>query len=88
MRKIILLLSCLLILICSVIGQSNKGIHLQGIARNDKGIIIPNKQIDLIAFPEKIKCVIFFINYLLNYSFIFILSKALLIPIFIAKLVI
>jgi len=47
MRKIILLLSCLLILICSVIGQSNKGIHLQGIARNDKGIIIPNKQIAL-----------------------------------------
>lgn len=28
-------------------GQSNKGIHLQGIARNDKGIIIPNKQIAL-----------------------------------------
>jgi hypothetical protein len=47
MRKIILLLSCLLILVCSVIGQSNKGIHLQGIARNDKGIIIPNKQIAL-----------------------------------------
>lgn len=28
-------------------GQSNKGIHLQGIARNEKGIIIPNKQIAL-----------------------------------------
>jgi hypothetical protein len=47
MKKITLLLSCLLILICSAIGQSNKGIHLQGIARNEKGIIIPNKQIAL-----------------------------------------
>ena len=47
MRKIILLLSCFFLLVCSVMGQSNKGIHLQGIARNDKGIIIPNKQIAL-----------------------------------------
>lgn len=47
MKKIILLFSCLLILIYSAIGQSNKGIHLQGIARNEKGIIIPNKQIAL-----------------------------------------
>ncbi len=47
MKKITLLLGYVFILIGPVIGQSNKGIHLQGIARNDKGIIIPNKQIAL-----------------------------------------
>ena len=47
MKKITLLFTCLLILIYTVNGQSNKGIHLQGIARNEKGIIIPNKQIAL-----------------------------------------
>ena len=47
MKIITLLFTCLLILIYTVNGQSNKGIHLQGIARNEKGMIIPNKQIAL-----------------------------------------
>lgn len=47
MKKIILLICCFLILISTIFGQSNKGIHLQGIARNDKGVIVANKQIAL-----------------------------------------
>jgi hypothetical protein len=31
----------------SVIAQNNKGIHFQAIARNENGIIIPNKQINI-----------------------------------------
>jgi hypothetical protein len=47
MKKIILFISSFFILIGTIIGQSNRGIHLQGIARNDNGIIVANKQIAL-----------------------------------------
>ena len=47
MKKIIILLSFQILLLNCINAQSNKGIHLQGIARNEKGIIISNKQITL-----------------------------------------
>jgi len=47
MKKISLILGCLLLVISTIVGQSNKDIHLQGIARNEKGIIVANKQIAL-----------------------------------------
>jgi hypothetical protein len=47
MKKIILFISSFFILIGTIVGQSNRGIHLQGIARNDNGIIVANKQIAL-----------------------------------------
>ena len=47
MKFIISLIIFQLLLINIVQAQSNKGIHFQAIARNENGIIIPNKQITI-----------------------------------------
>jgi hypothetical protein len=47
MKFIISLITFQLLLINLVQAQNNKGIHFQAIARNENGIIIPNKQITI-----------------------------------------
>ena len=47
MKLLILMIFLYLSLINIVQAQSNKGIHFQAIARNENGVIIPNKQITL-----------------------------------------
>jgi hypothetical protein len=47
MKLILSLIICQLLLINIVQAQTNKGIHFQAIARNENGIIIPNKQITI-----------------------------------------
>ena len=46
-KKIILLLFVNVIFINLMVAQNNKGIHFQAVARNENGIIIPNKQITI-----------------------------------------
>jgi len=47
MKTSFLSISLFTFLVINVNAQNNKGIHLQAIARNEQGIIIPNKQITL-----------------------------------------
>jgi hypothetical protein len=47
MKKILSLLFIFLVIVSKLIAQNTKGIHIQAIARNQNGIIIPNKQITL-----------------------------------------
>ena len=47
MKFIISLITFQLLLINLVQAQNNKGIHFQAIARNENGIVIPNKQITI-----------------------------------------
>ena len=47
MKCIYLMALCIIVLPVCSLGQIGKGIHLQGIARNEQGIIVANKQISL-----------------------------------------
>ena len=47
MKKVILVFIILILFCGFCFAQENKGIHLQGIARNEQGLIVANKQITL-----------------------------------------
>lgn len=47
MNCIYLMVLCIVVLPVCSLGQVGKGIHLQGIARNEQGLIVANKQINL-----------------------------------------
>jgi hypothetical protein len=47
MKKVVLIFIAMLVFSDFCFAQENKGIHLQGIARNEQGLIVANKQITL-----------------------------------------